>query len=69
MISFVLILLLLGVGMYLHSDYESTIKDMWKVNDAKRVKQLLKSAERKKNTSTILLVVVLLLTIYQLIML
>ena len=65
----IVILLLLGVGMYLHSDYESTIKDMWKVNDAKQVKQLLKSAERKKNTSTILLVVVLLMTIYQLIIL
>jgi hypothetical protein len=65
----IVILLLLGVGMYLHSDYENTIKDMWKVNNAKQVNQLLKSAERKKNTSTILLVVVLLMTIYQLIML
>jgi hypothetical protein len=67
--ALIIILLLLGVGMYLHSDYESTIKVMWKVNDRKRVNQLLKSAERKKNTSTILLVVVLLMTIYQLIML
>jgi hypothetical protein len=67
MISFVLILLLLGVGMYLHSDYESTIKEMWKVNDRRRVNQLLKSAERKKNTSTIMLVMVLIITIYQLI--
>ena len=65
----IVILLLLGVGMYLHSDYESTIHRMWKVNDTKQIKQLLKSAERKKNTSTILLVVVLLMTIYQLIIL
>ena len=60
-------IILLGVGIYLHSDYESTIRSIWKVKDRGQLKQLLYSAKKKKDASTILLVVVLIMTIYQLI--
>lgn len=65
----VVIIILLGVGIYLHSDYESMIRSIWKVRDSKELKKLLHSAERKKNVSTILLVIALAMTIYQLILL